>query len=357
MLNTCSGFLLLLALASKASMAVDADAAEPRAPDPLFQDHDVVEIHITAPMSTLVDERPDEDYLPATLSWVEPGGERMTVDIGIRTRGNFRRQKDTCRFPPLRVNFKKGDVKDTLFHKQDALKLVTHCRDRSDRYEQNVLKEYLIYRMLNVLTDTSYRVRLLRVRYTDTEDEDDEREAFGFFIEHAKRFGKRTGLEEFEVQRTRYDRLDAANAALTAIFHYMIGNTDYSPIAGPEEGECCHNSDLYKAADGHAYAVPYDFDMSGMVDAPYAVPNERFGLRRVTQRLYRGYCVHNAGLGGAAQVFRDKRDALYALIDNEGSLTSKTAAQMRKYLDSFYDVIDDRKKFSREIIEECRGPD
>lgn len=353
--NTCSGFLLLLALASKASLAVDADGGEPREPDPLFQGHEIVEIHIAAPMSTLVDERPDEEYLPGTLSWMEPGGKQMTVDIGIRTRGNFRRQKETCRFPPLRVNFKKSDVKDTLFHKQDALKLVTHCRDRSEKYEQNVLKEYLIYRMLNALTDTSYRVRLLRVRYTDTEDKDDEREAFGFFIEHSKRFGKRTGLEDFEVQRTRFDRLESANAALTAVFHYMIGNTDFSPIAGPEEGECCHNSDLYTADDGRAYAVPYDFDMSGMVDADYAAPNERFGLRNVRQRLYRGYCVHNSHLPQAAQAFREGRDELYALIDNTDELTPRTAKQMRKYLDSFYDVIDDRKNFDREIIRACRG--
>lgn len=355
MLNKCSGFLMLLALVSKLTFAGDVDAAEPREFDPLFQGHDIVEIHITGPMSTLVDERPDEDYLPATLSWAEPGGEQLTVDIGIRTRGNFRRKKDTCRFPPLRINFKKGDVKNTLFHKQDALKLVTHCRDRSEKYEQNVLKEYLIYRMLNVLTDTSYRVRLLRVRYTDTEDDDDDREAYGFLIEHSKRFSKRTGLEEFEVQRTRFDRLEPANAALTSVFHFMIGNTDYSPIAGPEEGECCHNSDLYAADDGRAYAVPYDFDMSGMVDADYAVPNERFKLRNVRQRLYRGYCLHNSHLSAAAKAFRDNRDALYALIDDTSELTPRTAKQMRKYLDSFYDVIDDRKDFDRQIIRACRG--
>lgn len=345
----------MLVLAGILTLAVAAADGAPADGDPLFQSHDTVEVHITGPMSTLVGERPDEDYLPAKLSWPETADEQKTVDIGIRTRGKFRRDKDTCRFPPLRINFKKGDVKDTLFHKQDALKLVTHCRDRSDKYEQNVLKEYLIYRMLNLLTDTSYRVRLLRVRYTDTESDDDDREAYGFLIEHSKRFGKRTGLEELEMQRVRYDRLEPAYAALTAVFHFMIGNTDYSPIAGPEENECCHNADLYAADDGKAFPVPYDFDMSGLVSAPYAVPNERFGLRNVRQRLYRGYCVHNAHLSDAAQAFRDQRDALYAIIDSESTLQPRTAKQMRKYLDSFYEIIDDRKKFKREIIEACRG--
>lgn len=350
-----SAILPVLVLAGFLPPAGDAAARDPGQPDPLFTNQDILEIHISGPMSTLVDDRPDDEYLPAKLSWLEPGGEQMTVDIGIRTRGNFRRRKETCGFPPLRVNFRKDDVKDTLFHKQDALKLVTHCMDRRDKYEQNLLKEYLIYRMLNVLTDTSYRVRLLRVRYTDTEDDDDAREAYGVFIEHSKRFGKRTGLEELAVQRTRYDNLEPAYAALTAMFHFMIGNTDYSPIAGPDEDECCHNADLFGADDGLAYPVPYDFDMSGMVNAPYAAPNERFGIRKVTQRLYRGYCVHNSFLAGAAETFRDKRGLLLALIDDEDTLTDKTAKSMRRYLDSFYEIIDDRKSMDRKIIQACRG--
>lgn len=355
--NLRSAILPALVLAGILPLAGDVAAREPGQPDPLFRSQDILEIHIAGPMSTLVDERPDDEYLPAKLSWLEPGGERMTVDIGIRTRGNFRRRKQTCGFPPLRINFKKSEVEDTLFHKQDALKLVTHCRDRSESYEQNLLKEYLVYRILNVLTDTSYRVRLLRVRYTDTEDGDDDREAYGVLVEHSKRFGKRTGLEDLEVQRTHYDQLEPAYAALTAMFHFLIGNTDYSPIAGPEEDECCHNADLFSKQDGLAYPVPYDFDMSGMVNAPYAVPNERFRIRRVTQRLYRGYCVHNASLADAARAFRDERDSLFALIDNEDTLTPRTAKKMRRYLESFYEIIDDRRKFDREIIGECRGQD
>lgn len=350
-----TGFFSLLAAASMLPLSGGVAAREPGQPDPLFQTDEVLEIHITGPMSTLIGERPDEEYLPARLSWLEPGGEQMTVDIGIRTRGNYRRQKDTCWVPPLRINFKKSDVEDTLFHKQDAVKLVTHCRDRSSKYEQLLLKEYLIYRMLNVLTDNSYRVRLLKVRYTDTEDDDDDRVAFGVFIEHSKRFAKRTGLDELEVQSTRFTKLEPAYTAITSVFHYMIGNTDYSPVAGPKDDECCHNADLFAAADGQVYPVPYDFDMSGMVDAPYATPNPKFKLRSVRQRLYRGHCLHNAFLPDTVQAFQDKRESLYALVSNEPALSNRTAKSMQKYLDSFYDDISDRKRLDREIIRACRG--
>jgi len=66
-----------------------------------------------------------------------------------------------------------------------------------------------------VLTDYSYRVRLLKVRSTDTEDDGDQHEAIGVFIEHSKRFSKRTALEELEVQKTRYDALQPVYTALT----------------------------------------------------------------------------------------------------------------------------------------------
>lgn len=354
-MNMHQRFLLLLALASVLPISADVVAGEPRGPDPLFQSHDVLDIHITGPMSTLIGERPDEEYLPAKVSWLEPGGERMTVDIGIRTRGNYRRQKDTCWVPPLRINFKKGDVENTLFHKQDAMKLVTHCKDRNEKYEQLVLKEYLIYRMLNALNDNSYRVRLLKVTYTDTEDDDDDRVAYGVLIEHSKRLAKRTGLDALEIPSTRFTNLEPAYTALTSVFHYMIGNTDYSPVAGPKDEECCHNADLFAASDGQVYPVPYDFDMSGMVDAPYATPNPRFKIRNVRQRLYRGHCMHNAHIADAVQTFLDKRESLYALVNDEPALSKRTSKSMLKYLDSFYDVISEPKRLDREIIRACRG--
>lgn len=330
-------------------------AREPGQPDPLFQSDEILEIHITAPISTLMSERSDDAYLPATISWTEPDGRSVEVDIGLRARGNYRRNKDTCRFPPIRLNFKKADVEDTLFHKQDALKLVTHCKDNSSRYEQLVLREYLIYRMANALTDRSYRARLLGVRYTDTESDKDDRVTLGIVIEHKDRFAKRTGLEELEIPRTRLAALDPAYTNLMSVFNFMIGNTDYSPIAGPDGENCCHNANLFTAEGGPIYPVPYDFDMSGMVSAPYATPNPRFNLRTVRQRLYRGHCANNSHLPATLQVFRDQRDSLYALIDNEVLLTSSTAKSMRKYLDSFYDIIDDSRGVDRYIIRECRG--
>lgn len=321
--------------------------------DPLFASQDVLALHVSGPMTTLTRDRPDDVDLPGSASWQEADGSTVTVDVGIRARGNYRRRRETCRFPPVRLNFRKDDVADTLFHKQDVLKLVTHCRDRSSRYEQLVLREYLVYRMLNVLTDLSYRVRLLRITYTDTESDADDRNTIAFVIEHKSRFEKRTGLPVVEIESTRVDRLAPDYANLMAIFQYMIGNTDFSPIAGAAGEECCHNVHLFGSEERALFPIPYDFDMSGMINAPYASPNPRFDLRNVRQRLYRGRCVNNDLLPPTLSLFRERREQLYELVANEPLLTNGTRRSMTSYLNSFFKEIDNEAAFIRQLTREC----
>ena len=349
MLN-CRNLLIVSVffVAAPAAMAIEAGE-----PDPLFQDDSVIEIVIRAPMRPLLGKRPDEDYLPGTLSYTEADGSVVEFDIGIRTRGNFRRQPRVCPFPPLRVNIDKSQAEGTLFHKQNKLKLVAHCRDNSDRYEQNVIKEYLAYRILNTLTDVSYRVRLARVTYIDSEQKDDDRVQYAFFIEHKKRLSKRLGLPEISTSRISTSDLEGPYSDLTSLFQFMIGNTDFSPIAAAEGEECCHNSTLFGNEGERIYSIPYDFDMSGLVDAPYADPNPKFRIRRVTQRLYRGRCAYIDNLQTSLQLFQDNRDAIYALIAQQEQLEESSRKEVTKFVDRFYKVIDDPKKVYREIQSEC----
>jgi hypothetical protein len=342
--------LILLALLIATPVA---SAVEPGQPDSLFQDDSIIEITITAPMGALLDERPDDDYLPGSLVFTEADGSIVELDIGIRTRGNYRRQARVCPFPPLRLNIKKSQAAGSLFHKQDKLKLVAHCRDNSGRYEQNVIKEYLAYRILNTLTDISYRVRLARVTYIDSEQQDKDRLQYAFFIEHKSRLSKRLNLPAISTDRLKVSDLAGPYSDLTSLFQFMIANTDFSPIAGAEGEDCCHNSTLFGHEGGPVYAVPYDFDMSGLVDAPYAEPNERFRIKRVTQRLYRGRCAYNENLPDSLQLFQANRETIYGLIEQQEQLEESTRKKVRKFVDRFYDVIDNPKKVYREITSRC----
>jgi len=342
-----------LALSLLPLLAVAAWALDNGDPDPLFRDDAVVEITITAPMPELLKHRPDEEYLPGKLAYTEADGSVTELDIGIRTRGNYRRQPRVCPFPPLRLNIKKSDARGTLFDRQDKLKLVAHCRDNSERYEQNVIREYLAYRILNTLSDVSYRVRLVRVRYVDSQTQHDDRIQYGFIIEQQGRLAKRLGLAPISTDGIDTEQLEGAYSDLTSLFQYMIGNTDFSPIAGAKGEECCHNSTLFGNDGGPIYAVPYDFDMSGLVDAPYAEPNPNFKIRRVTQRLYRGRCAHISNLPQSIRAFQDNRSTIYRLIEEQPQLEEGSRKKALKFIDQFYKVIDDPKRVEREINSQC----
>ena len=346
MLNFRKSLIVIVLLLA----AANAAASEP---DPLFQDDSLIDVTITAPMKALLRHRPDEEYLTGALSYTEADGSIVEFDIGIRTRGNFRRQSRVCPFPPLRLNINKSQAKGSLFHKQNKLKLVAHCRDNSERYEQNLIREYLAYRILNTLTDISYRVRLARVTYVDSERNDEDRVRYAFFIEHKNRLSKRLGLAEISTSGIKVADLEGPYSDLTSLFQFMIGNTDFSPVAGAEGEDCCHNTTLLGNEGEAIYAIPYDFDMSGLVDAPYAEPNPRFRIKRVTQRLYRGRCAYNDNLQTSIQLFQDNRDAIYELIGQQEQLEDSTQKRVSKFVDSFFDVIDNPKKVKREITSQC----
>ncbi|MEO1203957.1 MAG: hypothetical protein AAFX10_14715, partial [Pseudomonadota bacterium] len=256
----------LLFLASPFAFAADE-------PDPLFASHERLELRLTAPMTTLMRERPDDEELDGTVSFSDGSGQTVQLSVEIRTRGNYRRQQRICPFAPLRLDFKRSEVEDTLFDKQDKVKLVTHCRNAIQN-EQAAMREYLVYRMFNQLTELSYLVRPLNITYVDTEKNGRENKRFGFLIESKERFGERTGWPEYEIGKINAATLEPGYSNLVGVFQYFAGNTDYSMISSPDKDDCCHNTQLY-GDESQAIAVPYDFDQSGLVDAAYASPNPR----------------------------------------------------------------------------------
>lgn len=345
---------LVAALVLLASTMDRACARSTTEADPLFQSAEALHVRLVGPITELKRKRSDEEELAGTLHWTESDGREFSASVKIRARGNYRKRRDTCPFPPLRLNLKTSELDGTVFENQNKIKLVTHCRDRASRYEQAVLREWLTYRMFNVMTDLSYRVRLLRITYEDSDGKRRESTEYGFLIESKRRLADRTGLSIVEIERNSIDRLEPAYTNLTSLFQLMIGNTDFSPIAGADGEICCHNVHLY-AADDRIYPMLYDFDMSGMIDAPYASPNPRFKLRSVKQRLYRGRCAFNAHLQDTIRAFQERRAEIYSLIEDDAHMSDRTRKAVRNYLDSFYEIISDPQNVDRKIIQACLG--
>lgn len=329
-----------------------AEAQEIGAPDTLFQSDEILDVRIVAPVSKLVSERPIDEELPGTFQYTNSTGETVEFDIKLRARGKFRRDKENCRFPPLRLNFAKSQTKGTLFHKQKKVKLVTHCQN-SAKYAQVLLREYIAYRFLNVMTDASFRVRLLRITYVENERSKADDVRYGFIIEHKDRLAKRMGKTILEIPGTSPRSLNPEYANTISLYHYLIGNTDFSSVRGPKGELCCHNHVLFGNEGEPVWSVPYDFDQAGLVGAPHAEPNPQLKIRTVKQRLYRGRCIHNDYVEATVADYQGKREELFQIIDELEVASDRSVKSMTSYIEKFYKVLDSQKQVTNAFIGKC----
>jgi len=323
---------------------------------PLFNADDVLAITLTADFHTIRrEDRSDEDSeeRPAVMEWVNPDGTTEGQDIQIQTRGNFRLSTRNCDFPPLRLNVKKGAVEGTLFEGQDKIKLVVACKLGQDYWEQYVLAEYLVYRMLNVLTPLSFRARLARVTYVDESGEDDTFTRYAFLLEDDSDMASRNGgiKQDWQGGQLNPALLDRDYAILVEFFQYMIGNTDWS-------GAEMHNMELFRRSDGPPSAVPFDFDFSGIIDTRYAVPDRTLPIRSVRQRLFRGFCPDQLNrtpeqYQAVVALFQEEKDALYDLWRNQVDLNRDRLEDTLDYLDDFYEILGDPDRIQSYMLDQC----
>jgi hypothetical protein len=355
--------LLTLGVMGAAELAIVSRPASLAAQErPLFTSHDVVTLAIRAPFEDIFGHRGEErvEY-PGVVVIRGRSAEHDTLEVDIRTRGHSRLEKRICRFPPLRLDFPKTRVSGTLFEGQDKLKLVTHCQDDRDEYEQYVLLEYLIYRVYNTLTPLSFRVRLARITYEDSEGDRDTVTRYGFLIEHEEAVAERTGWTSIVAPLVPPDVIDPENLALIGVFQYMIGNPDWSAFqAGPGNSECCHNTKPMGTPVGPVFSVPYDFDLSGLLNTRYANRLysgnlEKLGLRNVRQRRFRGLCRSAAFWPAIFTSFIEGRTEIEQLFRGQEGLEPDVLEEALEYIGDFYDVIDDEGRVRREFERHCVG--
>ncbi len=311
--------------------------AQVAAASPLFDDDAVLEVTLSGPFGQLFEDKDLLEYRPFVL---ELAGSIHNVEV--RLRGHSRRR--VCEFPPLRVKFSEDGRK---------LKLVTHCRNY-DRGEQDLLEEYLAYRIYNLLTDHSYRVRLVQLSYKDTTHSlpQEASPRYGFFIEPREHFEARTMARAVTLRGVPKNRHDLDEAALVYVFQYLIANTDWQLTKPDHDDGCCHNIDLYEL-HGQVILVPYDFDLAGLVDAKYAFPDPRLRIKKVTQRLYRGVCTERDVLRGAIRRIRAKQQQIQDLAESLPGLTRSNADHAREFLAGFFRRAENEEGLLRTYERHC----
>jgi len=313
----------------------------------LFTNEDMLELDLRFDLTHYTKKKPKEEYLKALLTYHINENDSINREIKLKSRGEFR--NGYCAFPPVMVNFKKaGFVKEDL-NKISKMKLVTHCQKGN---ETNLLKEYLIYKLFNVLTDSSFRVRLLKINYINTYKKSKPIVSYGFFIEPVPSLTERIKCIEVEAINLTQKNIQPEYMDRAAIFNYMIGNTDWSV---PNQ----HNLKVFTIPGSPTpelgMVIPYDFDYSGMVNAHYAVPAEGLKISSVRDRIYLGVCRERGDYESAIREFAEKKDAFYRVIREFKYLDEKTKKDMMRYLDEFYSGFDKQNSIVSDFMRECKS--
>lgn len=312
-------------------------------PDSLFLSDDVLYLEIRTDFKAILKDRSgDAVYQEGEIRYPGKGNGFIAIPVRVAPRGNFRLKPENCSFPPLLLNFKKEDVKNTLFDKQDKLKLVTPCRE-----EKEVIEEYIIYRMYQEVTHLSLKVRLAVVRYIDAESDSLLFTGHSFFIEDKERAAKRLGATVYDKMVTPFD-LDHDSFRKLAFFQFMIGNKDWYVSSR-------HNI-IIMMPDNNSekpFAVPFDFDFSGMINAAYTKAKGSSPEPSPARRLYKGLCYTSGELEEVFKFFRQLKPKFISLVKESKLISRYDKNEITDYISYFYYLSKSKSLIKEEITDKC----
>ncbi|MGC3947315.1 MAG: hypothetical protein QM762_22835 [Chryseolinea sp.] len=325
-------------------MVITACPSFAQQPSLLFQDKKPLDISFAAPLTQLKHEDEDSVYFASVLSYKRSDGKTDSIHIGLRARGNFRRKH--CSLPPLRIKIQKEDRKD-LFAGVKSLKLVMPCQNNSGANDL-ILREYLCYQLYEPITPYVLQTRLVNVTLIETSGKREVLKLVGFLIEDDDEAAKRHQSKVVNTNKVNPFMLQDTCAVRFDLFQYMIGNTDFSTAY-------FHNTKVFRTKKNVLIPVAYDFDMSGVVAAPYATVDPALGIESVRQRVYRGFC---RGSGVAESVRREYvalEPAILGIVDKHRDLFSeKEISGMKRYLKEFFDTMKNDNLYKQRIAQACR---
>lgn len=309
----------------------------------LFSNNQILTFTLMGDIKNLLaDRRGEPSYFSMQLLEQTAGGDSLSLDLRVRTRGHFRRLPGNCVYPPLLLNFPRSKVPDqSIFKGQNKLKLVMPCR--GDIY---VYREYLTYQLVNLISPHTFKVRLVHVVLWDTEKEKVSREIPGFLLEDEDEMAARIDGKIIKDGIFRPEDFTQEDFLLMASLQFLIGNTDWST-------QYRQNIKIVETRD-RLLAIPYDFDHAGLVYSPYAEPAVELKLNSVRDRRYRGYCVEDLKLfEPAVALFNKKKDEIYSLYSQNSQIKKGYKKSTLRYLDEFYETINDPELFAEAFQYPC----
>jgi hypothetical protein len=342
--NNVSIFFAIIIIVSKASAQETGQ---------LFGTENPLPIALTFSIREVAKTKKDSVYLPHLMYYKTQGGMKDSIKLSLKSRGNYRLQE--CYFPPLWIKFDKKAIKGTLFQGNKKLKLVLPCKQGTIN-NSLIIKEYLCYKLYEVISPYAFKARLVNIDFTEIRNKRSRHyDLKGILVEDLETTARRLNGKAREDLKLSYMSMQDTGALRFSLFQFMISNTDLSMAYQ-------HNTKLLQTNNGSYVSVPYDFDMSGLVDAPYAVVSQVNGVQldaqSVRDRVYRGWCRAPAVTEYVRNEFLLKQEKILSAVDDiAGELDEKEIREIKAFLEKFFDIIKSDFLFKTNITDLCRKPE
>lgn len=312
-----------------------------------FNSEEPLKMSLAFDVKKLLRTKSNPEYMEALISVHINENETIRQMIKVKARGE--RRREYCQFPPLMLKIKNQPEELSKVFSEGKIKLVTHCA-QSAVFEDFLLKEYLAYKLYNLVTPFSFKTRLVDITYIDSENPDRTFTEKGFIIESVDQLAARNNALVIKNGEISQKHMDALEMTRMAVFSYMIGNTDWSVYKQ-------HNVKVLSVPEKYAskgIPVAYDFDYSGFVNAHYATPTANIPINYVTDRYYMGTCDNSEMVNAVIQEFLNKQDAFMNAIDSCEYLPEAERKKAMAYIALFYKKNNTQVMLTRDFNRTCQ---
>lgn len=286
---------------------------------------EVLEITIEVNLFDIHNSRRSDDVHKAVLTFKDSEKQTQTWDIKAELSGRFRRLN--CAIPPLKLDFKKSELRKAGLSKFDDMKLMTNCSGIIKLDKQLLVREYMGYKFYNELTDYSYRIQMVDITFINTYN-GEQLKLWGFLLEDTAQLANRMNAKKIEYYNLPIDTFQRESLKMASLFQYMIGNGDWDLSTGQNV--------RFFLKNGEIIPVPFDFDFSGLVDAFYAVPNPNYRLSSVKDRIFLGFPELVDEMENTFLLFQSKKDVFLRMIGKQKHLRKDIRKELESFLKPFF---------------------
>ncbi len=313
----------------------------------LFRDTEPLHLTLEFDIRKFQRTRRHEKYQPVRMTCQVNDTFSVVHPARVKARGSYRR--DNCVMPPFWLNIRYSGIETPELEGVKRMKMVVRCRN-SSQYDAYILREYLVYRIYEIVSPYSFRTRLVRLRLVDTGRKGRITEDWAFLIEPEEMLARRLGGEAVKTDRLAMATVNQDIMDLLAMFQYMIGNGDYS-VTGRQNLKIIT---LTGPGPSGFIPVPYDFDYTGLVNTHYAIPGKNLGINSVRERYYLGRCTSRERYLNAIGELESCREEINRLVLDFEFLNDEEKMDMVAFIQSFYNEAGREKFIDREITSTCR---